>query len=170
MVVNKTGLTNVNEFDSTLPDDAVQKLTVSKNYSKPNTNITFIEKLSERDVISNTKHKKVALMLVIKGYTDKNAHSLIDYSVPISTASYTYDPINQVCYVGMISVQDELRGFGIGTQMKKYLNNHMSQEKGDITAYTWISTDGGKKLARKTQFKPDNNMFPDIDQIWSRRF
>ena len=88
----------------------------------------------------------------------------------LSTASYTYDPINKVCYVGLVSVQDDLRGRGIGTQMKKYLNNHMRQEKEDITAYTWISTYSGRKLADKTGFRSDKQIFEDINQIWSRTF
>jgi len=170
MVINKTGITDISTFDSTLPNDVVQKLNVSKNYEKPNKNITFIEKLLERDVISDTEHKKVALMLEINGDIEDNPHSFIDYSVPLATASYTYDPVNKVCYVGMVSVQDELRKRGIGTQMKKHLNNYMSQENRNVIAYTWLSTEEGKKLAKKTQFSPDNDKFYDINQIWSRKF
>lgn len=169
MVVNNTEFTNISTFDSTLSENAIQKLNVSKSYAKPNKNITFIKKLLKENVISNTNHKKVALMIEINEKSD-NPHSRIDYSVPLATAAYTYDPVNEVCYIGMISVQDELRNRGLGTQMKKYLNKYMRQEKGDIIAYTWTSTDGGKKLARKTGFKKDVSKFPDISQIWSRKF
>lgn len=168
MVVNQTGITDLSSFDSTLPSHAVQELNKSENYQEPSQNITFIECLLDRGVISNKKHKKVALMLEVNGDLDNNPHRLIDYSVPVSTASYTYDPVNEVCYVGMVSVQDGLRERGVGTQMKKYLNNHMSQEKGEIKSYTWISTDEGKKLADKTGFAPDKEIFSDVDNIWSR--
>ena len=46
----------------------------------------------------------------------------------------------------------------------------MRQEKEDITAYTWISTDSGRKLADKTGFRSDKQIFEDINQIWSRTF
>lgn len=179
MVRNKTGLTDLNEFDSTLPENAIQDLRVEKSYIEPKTNIAFIKKLLDRDVItSDISHKKVGVFLEIENIENDiddingqvNTHSLVNYNVPVVSGSYTYDPNNEVVYIGSIIVQDGLRGRGLGTQMKKQLNNMIKQESKNITCYTWLASDSGKKLAKKTGFSPEKKTFPDVPEIWSRKF
>lgn len=179
MVENRTGLTDLDEFDSTLPEYTVQNLRVEKSYIKPKTNIKFIKELLDRDVISSDiSHKKVGVFLEVENIENDideingqvNKHSLVNYNVPVVSGSYTYDPNNKVVYIGSIIVQDGLRERGLGTQMKKQLNNMIKQESKNITCYTWLASGSGKKLAKKTGFSPDKKTFSDVPEIWSRRF
>lgn len=170
MVENNTGITDISEFDSTLPDNAVQKINVKPKREKPNKNITFIQKLLERDVISDKKHKKVGVFLEVDNVGNENSHRLVDYSVPIASASYSYDNINNVAYIGSVIVQDNLRGYGIGTQMKKHMTNMIEQESNGVMCYTWIASDGGETLADKSDFTSDKEKFDDINEIWSRQY
>lgn len=172
MVKNKTGFTSLDEFDSTLPEDAVQNLRIERSMKKPNTNITFIEYLYNRDIISINSVEKVGVFLELEldNKNDLNEHSLVNYNVPIVTGSYNYDTENNIAFIGSVVVQDELRGRGLGTQMKKHVNNMIEQEKNGIKCYTWLASDGGKKLAKNTGFTPDEGKFSDVDAIWSREF
>lgn len=171
MVHNKTGFKDLGELDSTLPDEAVQKLNVNKSMEEPNRNITFTKKLLEKDVISDKKHKKVGIFLEVNNVDNHdNKHKLVDYSVPVVSGSYMYDRINSVAYIGSVVVQDGLRGRGLGTQMKKHMNNMIEQEISGITCYTWTATDGGEVLADKSGFTSDTEHFPDVEEIWSRDF
>lgn len=170
MVVNNTGLTNISRFDSTLSDDACQRLETHETLTTPDNNslTTFVSCLIDNDVISEDTHIHKRLTLHVDT-TEQNEHSLTNYDSEIATATYTYDPHTGVAYVGLVIVDYALHKRGYGTQMKKHVNNHIQQD-GAHTAYTWIGSEGGEQLAKKTGYCPNTDVFADVPEIWSRSF
>lgn len=170
MVVNKTGFTNVESIDSTLDKEAVQRVRTDTECAEIGEQlVTFTSCLVQEGLIhSDSRIEKRVIVLEVTS-AGTNEHSLMDYKEsPVATASYRYYPEHDISQVGTLYVSSCLRGYGIGTQMKRQIDNHMKQE-GSKESYTWIASEEGRKLAKKTGYRTDNNTFDDVDEIWSKR-
>lgn len=84
-------MTNLGRFDSILPDDSIQKLSVERDavvVEDTEENMTFVQNLFGRNVISaEYPHLQKRFELSVSG-AETNKHSLADYSHILGSASY----------------------------------------------------------------------------------
>ena len=164
---NTTGLFNLDLLDSTISDTAVQTITTETEHdTNLNLHPLFTALLCSRNVIEREKvHKSRKIVLQVND-TETNSHSLVDYTEkPVATANYMYHPYSKVGQIGLIHVDYDFQQYGIGLKLKKQIQNHLIQDGAQI-CYTWIASEGGRKLAEKTNYQPEKTIFPDIEEIW----
>lgn len=163
---NPTGLPDLSQFDSAIPDKARQEVETQTEFPK-SANSTFSDLLESRDVIQDSDNLEYQIIkLVLKNAsTDENRY-MNDRHV-IGSASFYYSIEDSVAFVGTVGVDAKFQKRGFGTRLKEQLLNHMRQ-KGATKSYTWIASPGGNKLAEQTGFEQETDKFDDVEEIWVR--
>ena len=168
MVRNKSPITDVSNFDSTLSGDCTQKLSIIEREGDLGEITTYVSDFIDKGLLHRSMYCiSRQINLRVDGVSETE-HSLTRYGTPIASGSYIYIPCRRWGLVGKVSVDNSLQRRGIGTQMKKLTNNHMRQDGAEY-AFTFVASDGGRKLASKTGFRPENEVFTE-KQIWIRSF
>lgn len=165
---NPTGFVSIDVFDSSLPESATQKLIVEKESREIDPHITLEQKLLEQNLLINHDQEYCSLRLVVSTPDDFESDYYKYDMMPIATGSYTLDPQTKVGAIGTVYVNSPFKKNGIGTQLKKHINNHLRQD-GCVEAFTYIGSKEGRKLARKTGYT-QSKIFPNNDDILSNRF
>ena len=164
MVANNTSFCDLDTFDGTLTDEDIQRFNTHVKRAAPTEGVTdpstFEKALLNKNVITDKEHITYRMRLVIEKNSPTNEHSLCEYVAPIAYGSVSVDPFSDTAYVGHVAVLDPFQEYGIGTQVKRYLLNHAEQQDVDVI-YTWISSDEGEGLARKTGFTEETTVFTD---------
>lgn len=174
-MINKTGITDLSKFDSTIDTDAIQRLVVNDTYDHVGDKFLkakfLARELYEKDIIEKDDYLRArSINLEVTNNTQPNKkHQLANYDFTVASAKYIKYIDKNIGCVDIVMVQDQLQSYGIGTQMKKLLLNHMEQDSISV-AYTYIGSRGGSKLALNTGFYPDREQFPETDRIWKRTF
>lgn len=165
---NLTGLPDVSQFDSSIPADAKQELEPHTEFPK-SADSTFSNLLDSRGIIEDSDNLEYQIIkLVLKGAsTEENDY--MDDRHTVGSASFHYSREDEIAIVGSVGIKHRFRKQGLGTRLKKQLVNHMKQ-KGAKKAYTWIESEGGRKLAQHTGFRPENDEFEGTEEIWVRSF
>lgn len=166
MVRNKSPITDVSKFDSTIGGDCTQKLCVTEAEGTLEKITTYVSDFIDKGLLHPSMHCVSRYVNLRVDGVSETEHSLTRYSKPIASASYIYVPCRKWGLVGKVSVDSPLQRRGIGTQMKKLTNNHMRQDGAEYS-FTFVASEGGRKLASKTGFKPENEVFTE-KQIWIR--
>lgn len=164
---NPTGFTDLDRLDSRIPPDSKQVLKTNVERDIPTTS-RFLRLLDNRGLITGREclERRELRLELVDGDTEENPY-LAEH--PIAGASYIYCPPDEVAAVGSISVLETFQRCGIGTQLKKHLDNHARQD-GAACSYTWIASEAGEKLASKTGYRPETDIFGDVDEIWFKQY
>ena len=167
---NNTGLTRLDIFDSTIPKSATQELQVRNFYSTYEYNPESTWKLQKavfnHNLISESeyiKSKHLELCVTDFPQDEHTEHTLAYYADenPIGKASYTKYTKSSIVTIGVVFVTPLLQHRGLGTQLRKHLENHIEQEGVD-QSYTYIISEAGEKLARRCGYKRDEEEFPEL--------
>lgn len=164
---NPTGFVSIDTFDSSIPSSATQKLLVETDTEPVDHHTTLLEKLLEQDLILDHPQYARTLKLVVLTPDDFES-SYYNYTHPVAVGSYQLDPQTKIGSIGHIYVSDPFTGNGIGTQLKKHINNHLRQD-GCVEAFTYIGSEEGRSLAKRTGYTP-TDIFPQTEDILSNRF
>lgn len=82
----------------------------------------------------------------------KHEVSVVTRDNNVATASWMLFEQDAVAVMGTVSVEEEFRRMGIGTEIKERAVEHM-QEHGMERAFTLAVSDEGESLARRTRFE-----------------
>lgn len=159
---------DLTNFDATLGEDARQKVETSINYDKSrNMNFSPVKQLKNKGILSPYDNSKgyITTLKVENPGNSHNPHRLCNYDNVVASASYVTVLDKDIGCIGLVNVKYGLRGFGIGTQLKKIANNHMIQD-GVNVIFTYVASKGGKQLAKNTGYVSETDVFYDNEKIW----
>lgn len=168
-------LTTFGPFVDIQPD---QELTINidENRRFPDTGIP--DRLLEEGLIDSLDADRIRLELIVREDISTEEEGILGEIITdvkeltrdksIARASYWLSQESSVAIVGKVEVNEGLRGYGIGTELKKKLIEDMSGRGANI-AYTITITEAGRSLAMKTGFKPDDEVFADDEDVLVRR-